>query len=386
GGRPSASAYQYTLQASDLSDLRTWEPKVRQALQKIPLLSDVNSDFQDKGGLTRLTIDREAASRLGVTMNAIDSTLNSAFGQRQISVIHGELNQYRVVLEAGESQRQDPGALQLIRVKSESGELVPLTAFAKWDGAPAPLSVNHQGPFAAITFSFNVQPGVAFGDANNAVSAAMEEIGLPSTIQRAFTGSAGAFQASLDNQPWLILAALLVIYLTLGILYESFLHPLTILSTLPSAGVGALLALLLCRMPFDIMGFIGIFLLIGIVKKNAIMMIDFAMDAERSRGLGPKEAILEACEMRLRPILMTTLAAILGALPLAIGFGEGSELRRPLGVAIVGGLLFSQILTLYTTPVVYLFLDRLRHRFVKPRSASEMTPAWSGQGPVASGQ
>jgi multidrug efflux pump len=319
-------------------------------------------------------------------MDAIDSTLNSAFGQRQISVIHGELNQYRVVLGADESQQQDPGALQLIRVKSATGELVPLTAFAKWDGAPAPLTVNHQGSFAAITFSFNVQPGVAFGDANNAVRDAMSEIGLPNTIQRAFTGSAGAFQASLDNQPWLILAALLVIYLTLGILYESFLHPLTILSTLPSAGVGALLALMLCRMPFDIMGFIGIFLLIGIVKKNAIMMIDFALDAERNRNLGPKEAILQACEMRLRPILMTTLAAMLGALPLAIGFGEGSELRRPLGVAIVGGLFFSQILTLYTTPVVYLFLDRLRHRFVKPRLAPGITPAWSGQGSEASGQ
>jgi len=386
GGRPSASAYQYTLQAGDLAELRAWEPKVRQALQKIPLLSDVNSDFQDKGGLTRLTIDREAASRLGVTMDAIDSTLNSAFGQRQISVIHGELNQYRVVLGADEPQQQDPGALQLIRVKSATGELVPLTAFAKWDGAPAPLTVNHQGSFAAITFSFNVQPGVAFGDANDAVRDAMSEIGLPNTIQRAFTGSAGAFQASLDNQPWLILAALLVIYLTLGILYESFLHPLTILSTLPSAGVGALLALMLCRMPFDIMGFIGIFLLIGIVKKNAIMMIDFALDAERNRNLGPKEAILQACEMRLRPILMTTLAAMLGALPLAIGFGEGSELRRPLGVAIVGGLFFSQILTLYTTPVVYLFLDRLRHRFVKPRLAPGIAPAWSSQGSGASGQ
>ena len=386
GGRASSSSYQYTLQSGDLAELRAWEPKVRQALLKIPLLTDVNSDFQDKGGLVRLTIDRDAASRVGLAMRDIDSTLNSAFGQRQISVIHGELNQYRVVLEADAAQRQDAAALQQIRVKSPSGALVPLTAFATWDSAPAPLTVNHQGQLAAITLSFNLQPGVAFGDASDAINAAMRDIGLPATLQRAFSGSAGAFQASLDNQPWLILAALLVIYLTLGILYESFLHPLTILSTLPSAGVGALLALLLCRMPFDIMGFIGIFLLIGIVKKNAIMMIDFALNAERREGLGPREAIQEACEKRLRPILMTTVAAMLGALPLAIGFGEGSELRRPLGVAIVGGLLVSQLLTLYTTPVLYLFLDGIRHRFLKPRSASAVTPAWSGQGSGASGQ
>jgi multidrug efflux pump len=369
GGRPSATAYQYTLQSDNLDELRSWEPAVRQALQKIPQLTDVNSDFQDKGGLIRLKIDRDAASRLGVSVAEIDTTLNSAFGQRQVSIIHGELNQYRVVLEADPAQRQDASALQLIRVKSQSGELVPLTAVATWDAAPAPLTVNHQGQFAAITLSFNVQPGVAFGEASAAIRDAMHQIGLPETVQRAFTGSAGMFQASLRNQPWLILTALLVIYLTLGVLYESFLHPLTILSTLPSAGVGALLALLLCRLPFDIMGSIGIFLLIGIVKKNAIMMIDFALDAERARRLSPRDAILEACDKRLRPILMTTVAAMLGALPLAIGFGEGSELRRPLGVAIVGGLFFSQILTLYTTPVVYLFLDQLRHRFLKRKPA-----------------
>ncbi|MES2709298.1 MAG: efflux RND transporter permease subunit [Verrucomicrobiota bacterium] len=367
GGRSSNASYQYTLQSSDLNELRLWEPKIRAAFMGLKSITDVNSDFQEKGGLTRVVVDREMAARLGLSMASIDTAMNNAFGQRQISPIYAELNQYQVVMEAQRDQSMDPDALENIRVKSSDGKLIPLTAFARWESAPAPLSVNHQGQFAAMTFSFNLAPGSAFSDVTKDVNDVIHGLAIPDSVQRNFAGSAGAFTASLDSQPWLILIAIAVIYLTLGILYESFLHPLTILSTLPSAGVGALLALQLCHMDFDIMGFIGVFLLIGIVKKNAIMMIDFALDAERTRGLGPKEAILEACELRLRPILMTTLAALLGALPLAIGFGEGSELRRPLGVAIVGGLVLSQLLTLYTTPVVYLFLDRLRHRFLSKR-------------------
>ncbi|MGC4016247.1 MAG: multidrug efflux RND transporter permease subunit [Luteolibacter sp.] len=372
GGRSSAASYQYTLQSSDLAELRSWEAKVRQALLGIKTITDVNSDFQDKGGLTRVVVDRDTAARLGVAMRDIDTAMNDAFGQAQISTIYAELNQYKVVFEANRHFSTDAGGLDHIRVKSADGTLVPLTAFARWESAPAPLTVNHQGQFAAVTFSFNLAPGASFSDATDAVNDAVNKLGIPETVQHSFAGSAGVFADSMSSQPWLIIAALLVIYLTLGVLYESFLHPLTILSTLPSAGVGALLALQLCQMDFDIMGFIGIFLLIGIVKKNAIMMIDFALDAERTRGLDPKQAILEACELRLRPILMTTLAAMLGALPLAIGFGEGSELRRPLGVAIVGGLLLSQLLTLYTTPVVYLFLDNMRHRFLSRRKQAHL--------------
>jgi multidrug efflux pump len=367
GGRNASAAYQYTLQASDLNELRSWEPKVRAALTGMKSNTDVNSDFQDKGGLTRVVIDRDSASRLGITMSQVDTALNNAYGQRQISAIYGELNQYHVVMEADQPFTTDPDSLQHVRVKSPSGELLPLTAFAHWESAPAPLSVSHQGQFAAITFSFNLAPGASFGDVTNQINATLDGLQIPNTVQRNFAGTASVFQASLSSQPWLVLTAVLVIYLTLGILYESFLHPLTILSTLPSAGIGALLALQVCNMNFDIMGFIGIFLLIGIVKKNAIMMIDFALEAERSRNLSPRQAIFEACELRLRPILMTTSAALLGALPLAIGSGEGSELSRPLGVAIVGGLVISQLLTLYTTPVVYLFLDGMRHRFLSKR-------------------
>ncbi|MFT3990908.1 MAG: efflux RND transporter permease subunit [Luteolibacter sp.] len=374
GGRSSAAAYQYTLQSSDLAELRAWEGKVRGALLGLKSITDVNSDFQDKGGLTRVVVDRDAASRLGVSMSDIDAALNNAFGQRQISSIYAELNQYRVVMEADAPFTQDPDALQHIRVKSSEGGLLPLTAFARWESAPAPLSVNHQGQFAAITFSFNIAPGSTFGEVTKQITETLDRLQMPGSIQRNFAGTASVFQKSLSNQPVLVLVAILVIYLTLGILYESFLHPLTILSTLPSAGVGALLALQLCHMEFDIMGFIGIFLLLGIVKKNAIMMIDFALEAERSQGLSPHEAIFEACKLRLRPILMTTFAAMFGALPLAIGGGEGSELRQPLGVSIVGGLLISQLLTLYTTPVVYLVLDSMRQRFLSKRKRPMENP------------
>ena len=364
GARSSQALYQYTLQAGDLNVLRQWEPRVRQTLLGLKQLTDVNSDFQDKGELTRLVIDRDVASRLGVTMSAIDATLNDAFGQRLVSTIYAPLNQYRVVLEA--SQAKDTDDFAQVRVPTIAGTFVQLGEIARWESAPAPLGVNHQGQFAAMTFSFNLAPGVAFSEATAAITNAISPLGLPESVQRHFAGSAGAFQSSLDSQPWLILLALVVIYLVLGVLYESFIHPLTILSTLPSAGLGALLALSAYGMDFNIMALIGIFLLIGIVKKNAIMMIDFALQTEREHGTNSRDAIFEACKLRLRPILMTTFAALLGALPLMLGTGTGSELRRPLGVAVVGGLLVSQALTLYTTPVIYLLLDRLRLRFARP--------------------
>jgi multidrug efflux pump len=326
----------------------------------------VGSDFQDKGSLTRLVLDRDAMARTGVTMRAVDDTLYCAFGQRIASTIYAPLNQYRVILES--AQKQDASAFDLMRVRSPSGTLVPLTALSRWEAAPAPLSVRHEGQFASITFSFNLADDIAFTDATRAIEDALEPLGIPEEIKRGFGGSAGAFQSSLDTQPWLILAALVVIYLVLGVLYESFVHPLTILSTLPSAGAGAMLALQAAGLDFSLMALIGVFLLIGIVKKNAIMMIDFALHAERERGLPPAAAIHEACLLRLRPILMTTLAALLGALPLMLGTGAGAELRRPLGIAIVGGLVVSQALTLYTTPVIYLLLDQLRQRFLKRRA------------------
>ncbi|MCF7785923.1 MAG: efflux RND transporter permease subunit [Prosthecobacter sp.] len=374
GGRSSRALYQYTLQAGDVETLRKWEPLVRQALLGLKEVTDVNSDFEDKGTVTRLVIDRDACARIGVSMQAVDSALNSSFGQRMVSTIYAPLNQYRVILEASEDD--DESAIERVMVRAGSGQLVPLSQLARWESAPAALSISHQGQFAALTFAFNILPGVAFADATEAVSNEVNKLGIPEDVQRVFAGTAGAFQASLDSQPVLILTALLVIYLVLGILYESFLHPLTILSTLPSAGAGALLALYVCGMEFSVMAMIGIFLLIGIVKKNAIMMIDFALQSERERGLESFQAIFEACQLRLRPILMTTCAALLGALPLALGTGVGSELRRPLGIAVVGGLLVSQVLTLYTTPVVYLFLDGLRLRFLKKHHPSpHMTAA-----------
>ncbi len=360
GGRQSNAAYQFTLQADELETLRTWTPRLQRALLDVPELADVNTDQQVKGLQTTLTIDRETAARMGITTRMIDSTLNLAFGQAQVSVIYSTLNQYRVVMEVAPRFWQSPEALKGVYVQSPTRGQVPLAAFATFEPTNTSLAVNHQGQFASATISFNLPVGVSLSDATAAIKAAMVQIGAPATLHGSFQGTARAFQASLDSQPWLILAAVLTVYIVLGILYESYVHPLTILSTLPSAGVGALLALLLFQTEFSIIALIGVILLIGIVKKNAIMMIDFALATERRTGKPPEEAIFEACLLRFRPIMMTTLAALLGAVPLAFGLGEGSEMRRPLGISIVGGLILSQLLTLYTTPVVYIYLDRFR--------------------------
>ncbi|MNM00664.1 Multidrug resistance protein MdtC [compost metagenome] len=363
GGRQSNASYQYTLLADDLAALREWEPKIRTALAALPELADVNSDQQDKGSEMDLIYDRETMARLGISVSDANALLNNAFGQRQISTIYQPLNQYKVVMEVAPPYTQDVSSLDKMFVINKDGKAIPLAYFARWQPANAPLSVNHQGLSAASTISFNLPDGGSLSDATAAVERTITALGVPSTVRGAFAGTAQVFQDTLKSQLFLIAAAIATVYIVLGVLYESYIHPLTILSTLPSAGVGALLALELFGAPFSLIALIGIMLLIGIVKKNAIMMVDFALDAQRNGGIGAREAIFQACLLRFRPIMMTTLAALFGALPLVLTSGDGAELRQPLGITIAGGLIMSQLLTLYTTPVVYLYFDRLQMKF-----------------------
>ncbi len=375
GGRMTKSLYQYTLRSVDLDELNTWAPRLLDELKKSPDLADVNTDQQFQGLQATVVVDRDAAGRLGIQPEAIDSTLYSSFGQRQVSIMYGPQNQYRVVLEADRQYQGDPTALDKVFIRSATGQMVPLSSIAQYKIANVPLAVNHQGQFAAVTISFNLAPGVSLERATQVIDEAVRKLNMPATLSGGFAGNAQVFQQSVANQPILILAALLAVYIVLGMLYESLIHPLTILSTLPSAGLGALLALEMTGSELSIVAMIGIILLIGIVKKNAIMMVDFALEIQRSHHLNPEEAIYQACLVRFRPIMMTTLAALFGVLPLAIGLGVGSELRRPLGIAIVGGLLVSQVLTLFTTPVVYLALERFRSwtfRFRRSSRAPEL--------------
>jgi multidrug efflux pump len=375
GGRFSGAAYQYTLQSQDLAQLNLWAPKLLARMRKIPEIVDVNTDQQNNGLEAWLTIDRDTASRLGLKASDIDNALYSAFGQSQVSTMYTELNQYHVVMEVAPEYWQSPDTLQALFVTTSSGKTVPLSAFTKLSPSTTPLSVNHQSQFPSVTVSFNTRSDVALGQAVDAILTAEQEMGVPQTVQGSFSGTAEAFQDSLANEWILIVTALIAVYIVLGILYESYIHPITIISTLPSAGVGALLALQIFKTELSVIALIGIFLLIGIVKKNAILMIDFALEAERRGNMSSRDAIYASCLLRFRPIIMTTMAAMLGAVPLAFGTGTGAELRRPLGITIVGGLLVSQLLTLFTTPVVYLYMDRGRLWFARVRGrAPELPP------------